>query len=346
MKGMTFIALVMALVMFGTMAVPTEKTEAGLLNLGGSGSSSSLVGGSLLTPVIKPVAGLLDPVLNLLSSSGLVGGVVNTVNDLVQNALVYTVNVGALTGPVIATVGNTLNTLDPIIRPVLNDTVLPIGRSLTQNTLVPLLQPVGKIVGQVADLVVEDLVFGTVNGVLRSVNEIAGGEVKALIPMPLDPSRSCEDCHNSRANLIAAMIDPANNAKYPGLASDVPFVDNFYVDPGYTTLPDSMMSSAVKHPLWNGCQTCHGAGAQFDPFPSDNWVPDSNPNDGKQVAMAWGNTNDSSHSCGKCHPANAHAFNKGIMGTFRGHDFAFNYNSGEIESTNPESNFFFDPLGS
>ncbi|MFA5353908.1 MAG: hypothetical protein WC291_06750, partial [Thermodesulfovibrionales bacterium] len=244
--------------------------------------------------------------------------------------------------PIIATVGNTLC---PVVEPVLN-VVKPIGNSLSISTIQPLLKPVAKVVGSVLDLVVEDLVFGTVNNAIKAVNEISGGEVKALIPMPLDPSRTCEDCHNSRANLIAAMVDPANNAKYPGLAGDVPFVDNFYVDPGYTSLPDSMMSKAVKHALWNGCQTCHGTGATFDPFPSDNWVPKSNPNDGPDAAWALGSTNDTSNSCGKCHAANAEAVNGGIMGTHRGHLAAFNYNDVEIESCNPKADYVYDPLGS
>lgn len=172
------------------------------------------------------------------------------------------------------------------------------------------------------------------------------GEVKALIPMPLDPNRSCESCHNDRLALTTAMIDLANNQKYPGLALDVPFVDNFYVNPNYTSLPDSMMTMAKTHPAWNGCQTCHGAGEQFDPFPSDNWVPDSNPERGPQTAWGFGSTNDTSNSCGKCHARESTAFNKGIMGTHRGHLGAFNYNDVEIEGTNVESDFYFDPLGS
>ncbi|MFA5355109.1 MAG: hypothetical protein WC291_12845, partial [Thermodesulfovibrionales bacterium] len=292
MRGTAFIAMVIALMTFGTMTISTEKSEAGLLDLGGGA-----LGTNLLTTTVKPVAGLLDPVLNLIGSNGLVGGVLNTVNNLVQSTLLNSVNVGGITAPVVATVGNLTA---PILNPLLN-TVKPIGNSLSISTIQPLLKPVAKVVGSVLDLVVEDLVFGTVNNAIKAVNEISGGEVKALIPMPLDPSRTCEDCHNSRANLIAAMVDPANNARYPGLAGDVPFVDNFYVDPSYTTIPDSMMSKAVKHAKWNGCQTCHGTGATFDPFPSDNWVPKSNPNDGPDTAWALGSTNDTSNSCGKCH---------------------------------------------
>ncbi len=172
------------------------------------------------------------------------------------------------------------------------------------------------------------------------------GEIKALIPMPLDNSKKCEDCHNDRLALVTAMIDPVNNQKYPGLAIDVPYVDNFYVDPSYTSLPDSMMSKAKLQPAWDGCQTCHGNGDTFDPFPSDNWVPDSNPERGPQTAWAMGSTNNTSNSCGKCHTSVSEAFNKGIMGTHRGHLGAFNYNDVEIETTNVQSDFYFDPLGS
>ncbi|NTU42446.1 MAG: hypothetical protein HGA78_05245, partial [Nitrospirales bacterium] len=314
MKGVSFIAMVVALVMFGSMAVPTEKSEAGLL--GGSATTG------LVSSTVKPLAGLLDPVLNVLGSTGLVGGLLNNVNNLVQSTLLYNVNVGGITGPVIATVGNTVcPTVEPLVQ-----TVKTVGNSLSISTIQPLLKPVAQVADAVAGLVVEGVVNNVVLGVMEAANEIAGGEVKALIPMPLDPSRSCEDCHNSRANLIAAMVDPANNAKYPGLAADVPFVDNFYVDPSYTSLPDSMMSKAVKHTLWNGCQTCHGTGATFDPFPSDNWVPRSNPNDGPETAWALGSTNNTSNSCGKCHADQADAVNNGIMGTHRGHLAAFNYN--------------------
>ncbi|NTU43560.1 MAG: hypothetical protein HGA78_11045, partial [Nitrospirales bacterium] len=138
MKGMSFIAMVVALVMFGSMAIPAEKSEAGLL---GSGTSSTLV-----SSTVKPLAGFLDPVLNLLGSNGLVGGLLNNVNDLVQSTLMYNVNVGGITGPVIATVGNLTA---PILNPVLN-TVKPIGNSLSLTTIQPLLKPVA----QVADAVV------------------------------------------------------------------------------------------------------------------------------------------------------------------------------------------------
>lgn len=172
------------------------------------------------------------------------------------------------------------------------------------------------------------------------------GQVKALIPMPMAAGQSCESCHNSREALIAAMTNPDNNLKYPGLAADVPYVDNFYVDPSYTELPDSMMSKAKLHPAWNGCQTCHGSDSSFDPFPSDNWVPDSNPMKGPQAAWGGASSNNTSSSCGKCHSQESGAFNKGIMGTHRGHLGAFNFNDVEIEATNSKSDFRFDPRGS
>lgn len=252
-------------------------------------------------------------------------------------AMVMSSTAFAIGLPVPQLLGTTVSLLGTPVNAVLNLTGLSLPSVPTGNPvdLSGVLGLTGKVLDTAGSL-----------GLQGIVGTPSQGKVAALIPMPLDPSKRCEDCHHSRAALIAAMTNSDNNKKYPGLATDVYFVDNFFVDPSYTKLPDSMMSKAKSHPAWNGCKTCHGSGDKFDPFPSDNWVPDSNPARGPDVAWAWGTTNDVSTSCGKCHSDAAKAFNKGMMGTHRGHLAAFNYNDIEMEGTNVNSDFIFSLNGS
>jgi len=310
--------------------------------LGGTGLGGAVLGtgttgtglglDSLLSGTLEPVLSAIDP------------GVLVKLLDSTADTVLWTLDVGGVTKSYISIAGNLLNTADPLLKPVVN-ALMKSGRTVTRMAM-PTTTEVGAIVNTPLDLVINKLTPTLALSVMNSLNSATGGQVKALIPMPLNPGKTCESCHQSKTALLLAMTDVVNNIKYPGLAADVPFVDNFYVSPTYTSLPDSMMSKAAKHEKWNGCKTCHSSGATFDPFPSDNWVPRSNPNDGPEVSKAFGTTNDVSGTCGQCHAANAAMFNKGIMGTSRGHLWAFNYNDVEIEATNSESNFFYDPFGS
>ncbi len=308
--------------LLGQLGDVITDTVGSLLNLGGATGAIGQIGGPLNS---------LDP-----------GTVINLLDNQADITL-FTLDAGGVTSTYISYGGTLMNTADPQLAPVMN-VLLTSGRTITRLAM-PTTTEAGQIVQMPANLVLEGVTLPVATSLIAAVNGATGGEIKALLPMPLDPNRTCEDCHTSKVNLILAMTDVANNLKYPGLALDVPFVDNFYVAANYTTLPDSMMSKAVKHPKWEGCVTCHSKGDSFDPFPSDNWVPRSNPNDGPEVAKAFGSTNDVSKTCGKCHPVNASLFNKGIMGTHRGHLYGFNFNDVEIEGTNTESNFFYDPLG-
>jgi|GEM_PF-5143811 len=285
------------------------------------------------------LSGVLNPVLNLLDA-GIVLNLVDNVADLV----LFQLDVGGITGSYISIAGNLINVADPILKPVL-EAVVKSGRTVT-HLLMPTVNEVGGIVGLPVGTVVNEITPSILRKIIAAKNSVTGGEIKALIPMPLDPNRTCESCHQSKASLLLAMTDVVYNTKYPGLILDALFIDNFYVSPEYTSLPDSMMTAASKHAKWEGCITCHGSGATFNPFPSDNWVPRSNPNDGPEVAKGFGSTNDAKNSCGKCHAWNAEMFNKGLMGTHRGHLWGFNYNDVEAEAVNTESNFFYDPLGS
>ena len=285
------------------------------------------------------INGTAGPQLNSLDS-----GVLVKLLDNQTDMVLFTLDTGSITKSYISYGGKLLNTASPLLTPVLN-TLTQSGRGITRLAI-PTTTEAGAMAGIPTNLIINTVSPMLAKEVMTAVNSVTGGEVKALIPMPLNPAKSCESCHQNKASMILAMTDVVNNLKYPGLAADVAFLDNYYVAADYTTLPDSMMSKAVKHELWEGCVTCHSQGASFDPFPSDNWVPRSNPNDGPEVAKAFGSTNDVSKTCGKCHAANAAAFNKGIMGTHRGHLWGFNYNDVEIEGTNTESNFFYDPFGS
>jgi mono/diheme cytochrome c family protein len=328
---------------------------AGLLGMLGVTSPTSATSGSGLigqvttavtSTVNSTVGGLLGQVTGSLGGSldSLDPGLVVKLLDNQADTVLFTLDAGGVTKSYISLGGKLLNTADPLLKP-LTDALLKSGRTVTRLAM-PTTTEAGALANIPADLIVNKLTPSLAIQAISAVNSVTGGQVKALIPMPLDPKKSCESCHQNKANMILAMTDVVNNLKYPGLAADVAFVDNFYVAPNYTTLADSMMTKAAKHPLWEGCVTCHSTGASFDPFPSDNWVPRSNPNDGPEASKAFGSTNDTSKTCGKCHAANSALFNKGIMGTHRGHLWAFNYNDVEIEGTNAESNFFYDPLGS
>jgi len=303
--------------------------------LGGTGTGTPTSGiglDTLLTGVLGGVLNKIDP-----------GIVLNLVNNQVQTIL-FTLDVGGITKSYISIAGNLVNVTSPVLTPLLA-ALTQTGRTVTR-LVIPTTSELGRLVGGPTGKIINDVTPALLKQIIGSVNSATGGEIRALLPMPLDPTRTCESCHQNKASLLLAMTDVVNNIKYPGLAADALFIDNFFVSPTYTTLPDSMMSKAALHPKWEGCKTCHSSGASFDPFPSDNWVPRSNPNDGPEVAKAWGSTNDTSKTCGKCHAANAEAFNKGIMGTHRGHLWSFNYNDILTEGTNPESNFFYDPFGS
>ena len=310
----------------------------GLLGALGTGTSGTTNTGVGLDLLLAPV---LSPVLDL--TNGLLGGVLNLVNNQAQ-IILFTLDVGGITKSYISIAGNLLNVTGPLLNPLLA-ALTQTGRTVTR-LVIPTTSEVGRLLNNTAGTLVNDVTPNLVKSIVSTIHSATGGEIRALIPMPLDPNRTCESCHQNRAALLLAMTDVVNNIKYPGLARDALFIDNFYVAPSYTTLPDSMMSKAALHPKWNGCKTCHSSGATFDPFPSDNWVPKSNPNDGPEVAKAFGSTNDTSKTCGQCHAANAAAFNKGIMGTHRGHLWGFNFNDVECETTNTESNFFYDPFGS
>ncbi len=318
------------------------STTGGTVQPGLTSQLTSVILGSAINTGIgldTMLTGELDFALTTLDA-----GVVLNLVDNVADLVLFQLDVGGITGSYISIAGNLVNVTNPVLSPVL-DAVIKSGRTITRLAM-PTVNEVGGIVGLPAGTVVNTITPSILRQLVASVNSVTGGEIKALIPMPLDPTRSCESCHQSKTSLLLAMTDVVYNIKYPGLAADALFVDNFYVAADYTSLPDSMMTAAAKHPKWEGCVTCHGTGATFNPFPSDNWVPRSNPNDGPEVAKAFGSTNDSSNSCGKCHAWNAEMFNKGLMGTHRGHLWGFNYNDVETEATNTESNFFYDPLGS
>jgi len=316
---------------------PSGASGSGSGNTGGTSSSGTADSGSADSGSTGSVGAIGGPINSLDP-----GTVINLLDNQADITL-FNLDAGGVTGTYISYGGKLLNTADPTVAPLMN-LLLTSGRTVTRMAM-PTTTEAGALVSMPANLILEDVTLPLATSIVAAVNGVTGGQVKALLPMPLDPTRTCEDCHHSKINLILAMTDVVNNLKYPGLAADVSFVDNFYVSSDYTTLPDSMMSKAAKHAKWEGCVTCHSKGDSFDPFPSDNWVPRSNPNDGPEVAKAFGSTNDTSKTCGKCHAVNASMFNKGIMGTHRGHLFGFNYNDVEIEGTNTESNFFYDPLG-
>lgn len=352
-KKQSFIAaMLVALALL--VSLPFAYAAGLLSSLTGISTSSSSGSTGLLGSVTKTVSttlntatgGLLGQVTGTIGGSldGISPTLVTNLLDNKADIVLFTLDAGGVTKSYISIAGKLLNTADPLLKP-LTDALVQSGRTVTRLAI-PTTSEVGGLANIPADLIVNKLTPTLALQAITAVNSVTGGQVKALIPMPLDSSKSCEYCHQNKANMILAMTDVVNNLKYPGLAADVAFIDNFYVSPTYTTLPDSMMSKAAKHEKWEGCVTCHSKGSSFDPFPSDNWVPRSNPNDGPEVSKAFGSTNDTSKTCGKCHAANSALFNKGIMGTHRGHLWAFNYNDVEMEGNNTESQFFNDPFGS